>query len=123
MMQEQVWSHDGEYFAYDSLGELLDNYGDDISYGSSVYVGDKVDAYKDSLHLVDADDVVEMISERTWDNFGECAEDYPNVGKEALEELNNMLKGWIEKHCKPSFYWIKNVREYVVTEEDIKNAN
>jgi hypothetical protein len=123
MTQEQTWSLDGEYFAYDSLEELLDNYGDAISYGSTVYVGDKVDASKDTLRLVDADDIIDMMSERAWDNFGECAEDYPIVSEEARQELNDMLKGWTEKHCKPSFYWIKNVREYVVTEEDVKNAN
>lgn len=117
MNEQVVWSNDDEYFIYDSLQELLSQ-EEGVGVGATVSFGEKEDA--DVSTLVDADDVVEMIGERAYDNFGESAEDFPGVSLEAKQELNLLLSQWIVKNCQASFYWIRNVQSYVVTEEDIK---
>lgn len=117
MTNQAIWSANNEDFIYDNLQELLEC-EDGVVAGSLVSVGNKEDACVNTL--VDADDIIEMLGERAWDNFGEAAEDFPDVSTEAKAELNMLLQQWIDKHCRASFYWIRNVRDYVVTEEDIK---
>ena len=116
-MQELIYSADGEDFQYESVQEILDNY-EDLVAGDLIHVAEKHDA--DVTTLVDADDITEMLGERAWDNFGECAEDFPDVSKEAKMELNMLLSGWITKNCKVNFWWVRNVKTYVITEEDMK---
>jgi hypothetical protein len=113
----ECWSSDEENFLYDSLGELLD--AEEIEVGQTVYVGEQSDA--SAYCLVDADDIVEMFNERAYDNFGECAEDWPDVTKEAKAELSTFLAAWIERHSPQKFYRVVNVKKYTVTAEDLKS--
>jgi hypothetical protein len=39
--------------------------------------------------------------------------------KEAKAELNELLSQWARKHCVPTFYIIKDQREYTIAAEDI----
>lgn len=114
---QECWSIDNECFNAVCLGELVDSNSDDIVVGTVVYKGDAVSA--DISSLLSAEDIVEMLSERAYDEYGEAAEDYPDVSKEEMAELDKLLQGWIEKCCKPTFYSVRNVKEYVITEEDL----
>lgn len=113
---DQVWSRDEEYFNFSDLGELLDTY-DDLEVGQVVYVGDKVP--QDPSSWFDADDLVEELGNHAYDTCGECAEDWPDVTREAKAEFDAFLAAWIEKHCPVSFYSVTNVRPYTLTEEDL----
>lgn len=116
----EYWSRDEENFSYGSLQELLGTH-DDIEAGDTVYHGEGI--AHDPAEWVGADDVTEQLSCRAYDACGEFAEDYPEVSREAKAELDELLAAWVRKHCTPTFYAIKNVREYEVTAEDIAEAN
>jgi hypothetical protein len=114
---EECWSHDGETFDCQSLGELLDNHGDELAPGDTVYVGT---AHRPPLEkLIYVDDVLEPMGERAYEIVGEHAEDYPEVSQEAKGELLALLLGWARKHAMPNFWTVRGVREYVLSEEDL----
>jgi len=117
MSNNECWSRDGEEFRYDSLGDLLDNWGEELKPGDIVHVGTAKRPTAD--YLCDAEDVLETIGVRGHDIGGEYADDFPSVDDAAKAELNGLLSAWITKHLLPtSFYQVLNVREYVLTEED-----
>lgn len=118
MTQEikECWSVDEENFRYDSLQDLLDS-NDELQAGDVVYVGNA--KHPKPEQLCDADDIIEMMKDRAWDIVGEYAEDYPEVSDEAHKELDDFIKSWIMKHCPPDFYTVTDVREYILTKEDL----
>ncbi len=115
---QECWSIDEECFNADSLNELLDNHADEIVVGTVVYKGDAIQP--DITKLVSADDIVELLSERAWDEYGEGTEGFPYVTGEEVAVLDRLLQGWIGKYCRnPVIYGVENVKEYVITEEDL----
>ena len=116
-MSEKAWSIDEEGFNYSDLGDLIDNNRDELTVGQKVWFGDAVPPkYK---HLCDADDIIEMMGERAYDYVSEHADNFPNVSKEAIDELDLLLLGWQEKHCPITFYIVENIKEYIITDEDL----
>lgn len=116
MSTKVVWSHDQETFNAESLGELLDTYGDEMEPGRTVWFGNAV---KPSTDFVEARDVLEQIADRAYDVGGEHAEGFPNITDEAEAELSAFLIAWQAKHCQPAFYTVEDVQEYRVTAEDL----
>lgn len=90
----------------------------DLTVGDVVFVGEV--APIPTKHLCDADDVIDLMGERAYDEVGEYADGYPDVPSEAKAELDALLAGWIEKHAKPTFYSVINVREHVITAADME---
>lgn len=113
---DECWSRDNEWFGCTSLGELIDE-NDDLEVGQTVFVADSEPA--DTSSLIDAEDVIEMLRARAYDNYGESAEDWPDVSPEQKKELDDMLKGWIENSAPARFWRVTNAREYVLTAEDL----
>jgi hypothetical protein len=72
--------------------------------------------------LIDSDDVIVQMGDRADDIAGEYADGYPDVSAEDKAELDTLLAAWIAKSCPPTFYEVKNVRAYVITEQDIAGA-
>lgn len=120
--KRQAWAKDEEWFDSDSLGELIDNHAasDEFEPGRVVFFGDVVDIKLGNL--CDADDVIDMMGDRAYDECGEAADCYPDVTQEAKDELNALLAAWMEKHAKPTFYRVVNVRQYTLTAEDLAAA-
>lgn len=114
---DECWSLDGEHFQYDSIEDLIDC-NDHLGAGDEVYRGEQV--YTDPAIWVDADDVIENLSCRASDVAGEYADDYPDISEEAKAELQTLLEEWARKHAQPSFYLVKKVTEYTLTEEDLE---
>ncbi|CAK0530542.1 gp45 [Burkholderia pseudomallei] len=112
-----VWSKDSEFFSCDALDELLDMH-DELAVGDVVFYGDV--APIPTERLCDADDVIDMIGDRAYDEVGEAADGYPDIAPEAKAELETLLSGWIEKHAKPTFYSVVNVSEHVITAADVE---
>lgn len=111
------WSADEEEFCYDTLHELLAS-NDDLVIGDPVYVGDAITP--DPATYIDADTVLEHMSECASDDCGEYAEDFPDVTPEAKESLNGFLKGWARKHCTPvGFYKVEKVQQHILTADDL----
>lgn len=114
-MTKECWSDDNESFCYESLGELVDN--TELEVGQIVY---KADAIRpDVSFMIDSDDIVTMLNERACDEYGDYAEDFPNVSDDALKELDYFLQHWINRNCDGTFYKVQNVVEYVITSEDL----
>jgi hypothetical protein len=116
--KNECWSLNGEDNWQDiELSEFFSNHEGDIEVGQKIYVGEA--EYPKPHQLFDTDDIVDLISERAYEIGGEFAEDFPDVKKEAIDELHEFLEKWIEKHCEINFYKVKNVREYVLTQDDL----
>ena len=115
----ECWSVSDEGFSHDSLAELLDNHPE-LEAGSRVFVGEA--AHPALNRLIDSDDVIVQMGDRADDIAGEYADGYPDVSAEDKAELDALLAAWIEKACPPTFYEVKNVRAYVITEQDISGA-
>ena len=114
------WSRDEENYSCDSLQELLSTH-DDLEDGDVVYFGEGNPP--DPGMWICAEDVIEQLACRADDECGEFAEDYPDVSPDAQKELDDLLETWARKHCQPTFYVIRNAKEYVITAEDIAEAN
>ncbi|AFI66762.1 gp45 [Burkholderia pseudomallei 1026b] len=91
---------------------------DELAVGDVVFYGD-VEPIP-IVRLCDANDVIDMIGDRAYDEVGEAADGYPDIAPEAKAELETLLSGWIEKHAKPTFYSVVNVSEYVITAADVE---
>lgn len=126
MENEIVWATDGEAFTSSSKEEAIDNlYFDNPSdlLGETLYYGN---ATKPNVSiLVDADDVIEMLGERAYDNYGEWAETFPDLSKNdikdkaAIDALDAYLKAWITENCPVNFWTVENVQKYTITQEDV----
>ena len=114
------WSDNEEDWNCCCLSDLLDG-NDELKAGDTVYFGTVVTP--PATAFISADDVLEMMGERAYDNFGEHAKDFPCVTAEAKAELEAMLSDWVNRHCHTTFCRITDVTEYVLTEEDIQDAN
>ncbi|WP_303698616.1 hypothetical protein [Pseudomonas aeruginosa] len=112
----ECWSANDEDFNCVSLADLL-NENEDLKPGDTVY---RAQAIKpDPTGYVHARDVIELLVERAWDDGGEYAEGWPDIGKEEEEELNQLLESWIRKHCPTTTWWrVKDSTPYVLTESD-----
>jgi hypothetical protein len=111
------WSTDEENFNYESLEEAInDLYKPEV--GHIVYSGEQKD-FTPKLHW-SIEHLLEHLGEQGYDEVGEHVGDWPDASKEAVKQLENYLKRWIKRHCPPKFYGVKNVKKYVITEEDLK---
>ena len=119
-----VWSRDGERFDEDGLQELIASH--DLQVGDVVSRGEKI-AHDPTewVHSMDiANDILERLSERSYDECGEFAEDYPNKpSNEALDELDAFLDAWLPKHFQPSFWGVVNMADYTITQADVDEVN
>ena len=115
-VHDETWSANDEMFNCDSLNELL-NENDELAVGDTVWKGEKFPV--NITGYVDAGDIIEMLSERAYDDVGEASEDWPDVSAEARQELDALLSAWVSKHCTATFYRVRNVVEYKITAEDL----
>lgn len=118
MSNTQVYSTDDEWFTYDELAAIIcDN---DLKAGDVIYTGESEPVK--TLKLFDADDLVDMLADRMYDEVGECADGWPFTTKEINKEVNDELQKIIDKHFPQNFYRVVNVRQYEITDEDVKDA-
>jgi hypothetical protein len=52
----------------------------------------------------DADDIIEMMRNRAWDDADDAVEEFPDVGEDATAELEAMLCAWAREHCVVTFW-------------------
>jgi hypothetical protein len=60
--------------------------------------------------------ILDYMSDNAYDEIGEWSEDWPKVSKEAVAELDAMVKdvvdSWADKHnCQPTFYKAVNTKD------------
>jgi hypothetical protein len=119
MSELKAWSTNNEDFNYGSLEDLIDSNSSELAVGQTIYVGDgRQPKYSE---FCDANDVIELMQNRGYEIGGEYADSFmDDVSAEAKQELNDLLKSWMEKHVTVNFYTVHDVREYVLTEEDLQ---
>lgn len=118
-MTNKCWSFDEESYSYDTLGDLIEANADEIKVGSIVYVADKIKP--DVRRYVDAHAVIEGMQERYYDDCGIDDEPatWPDVSMHDMSELEKMIAEFVERVSPPSFWIVRDVKEYVVTAEDL----
>jgi hypothetical protein len=120
-----AWTHDrrAETWRHESLGELIEYGYSGVGVGSVVFVADKC-CPSASRFMVDADHVIDEIACAASDDGGDYADDYVfGISDEAKAELEVLLTAWAEKHLPAPTWWLcENVREYVITQADIDDA-
>ena len=117
-----AWAYDGENFYYDSLQEAMEAYGDigELEVGQIFHFAEVVES---GTNWVRADDIIEMIGERAYDVGGEHADDFPRVTAAAQLELATFLESWQANHCVPTFWYVRNEKEYALTAGDLGSAS
>lgn len=117
-MKEMLWcySFDGSNFKSDTFASMelaiedaKKEADDDID---TIYVG-QCETHHNERFFPDADIITEHMCVNAEDVGGDFANDYPDVTKEAEEELtqslHKLLKEWCIKHdVSPSFYSVIN---------------
>ena len=114
---EQVWSNNGEEFSFDSLPELIED--SEAALGETVYVGTKRPFTASCF--IRADEVIEMMGERAFDEAGEFSDGFPNTTNSAHEQLDHLLKAWADHHGSVGFFLVEDVQEHVLTESDMES--
>jgi len=106
------WSSDGERFDEDLSTILLE-----AEIGDTIYQA--VSEIPKVIRYVDAQCILEQISERVYEEHGEYSEDYLlDVSKTHMEELEKIVADWLEEKYPPTFYRVSNITERLVTAED-----
>ena len=119
MGELEAWSTNNEDFNYQSLEDLINSNSGELEVGQTVYVGN---GRKPKIsEFCDADDVIELIQNRVYELGDDDAGELMNeISPEAEIELGELLKSWMEKHVTINFYTVHDVREYVLTENDLQ---
>lgn len=119
-----VWSADAENFQYDSLGELIEALRweyDEVEAGIKVCYGEAVVPSAQDLFCVDY--LLDILKEQAYEIAGEHAEEFPGCTIDAKKRLKNYIGRWIDKHCKINFWKVDNVKDYIVTEGDLRRID
>jgi hypothetical protein len=69
--------------------------------------------YAASWSAPDGDDAVEHLANQAMDEYGECAEEWPDATKEQRAELGELIgdvvEAWMKRHgLEPTFYGISD---------------
>lgn len=115
---DECWSTNEEEYRWESLSELIEE-NEDIKAGDTIYQGTP-DRPNPAGYIYDAGDCLEKMAEQAYDDIGEFAEDYPDPSDESKSLLDSLLKAWAREHCRPHFYKVANVREYVIQPADME---
>lgn len=120
MSELEAWSTNNEDFRYSSLEDLIDSNSGELAVGQTIYVGE---GRRPKLsEFCDANDVIEQMQNRGYDIGDEYADGFmDDISPDAKTELDGFLKSWMEKHVTINFYTVHDVREYVLTEEDLQD--
>lgn len=117
--QDKCYSINEEEYCYDNLSDALValEENDGFVAGAVIHEGD---AHKEPpSHYFDIDRLFEDMGERACDECGEWAEDFPDVSKEKVKELEKLIADWLDANIAVNFYTVKNVQPIVITEEMI----
>lgn len=118
----EVWgANDCDPFTTYSLSELIED--QDLKIGDTAYVGMRSEPLHGSTYCTGAyNAVTEQMQAAAEGDVGELADEYPDVTPAQGALLEIFIDAWADAYCKPSFYLVENVREYVITVDDMEEA-
>lgn len=106
-----------EMFHCESLAELNSETDDGLKVGDVITRGTQ--RAPTAFDLIDADNIIDGMTDRAWDFCGEAADLGVNVSDEGKAELQTLLQAWFDKHVTASFYQVTNQEQYTITQEDV----
>jgi len=118
---DTAYSTDDEDFRYQEPDEAIDALeGDGRLMEGAVYYEIDTEAV-DLAAFMDAEMILENAEDQLYGEVGEAAEDAYAASKEAVAELNALLKAWVAKHLAGTNVWrcVGKSREVYVTAEDV----
>ena len=111
----------GELFrgSFDTIEQAIKNTinDEDLKVGDHFDLGE-IQSYE---YNFDADDVIETLAERAYDEVGEAGEDWlASLPEDIVADLNTgldeLINHWLDKHSlKPDFFIVREVETYEVT--------
>lgn len=117
-----AWSISGDIFhgdngsIEDALHEAIDE--ESLEVGDGLEIGEIV---THTAHdFVNAADIIYNINECAYESMPEDFEWLEDLSKEKINELGKLIGDFLQKECPPRFFTVKNTKEYVVTEEHMK---
>ena len=124
---DKCYSINEEEFNLDGIGEVIDalesnTFGDENIVGRKYWEADAIPyTHSDILCGWRLHYFLENCDEALGDEIMDFESLYADVGKEAKEELQEILIQWAEKHVDVSrYYKIRNVVENTITLEDLQ---
>ena len=118
----RVYSLDDENFNFSSLDEVFDDLKSEglLRVGQVYYSADSETF--NPLKYIKVDNILENLDERMYDDLGECYNyDMSCASVAAKEELEALMKDWVEKHIKMNYWTTKGESvECTVEEGDLE---
>lgn len=113
-----VFSIDGKYYWKEGLYEVFDELYDEykLSAGVTYYIGDAV--FPKASEFFDINKFINMLTENA-DDYDELSYTYPEISPTKQDELDSLIKTWLDNNVTVYFYDVENVREVNVTQDDI----
>lgn len=118
MQNEIYWSIDNSNFSYYDIDDLL-NSNDHLIPGDVIFFGYKSNTYPSQFF--DVHNLIEDMGNSAYDEFDELADDFPNMSKEKIKELNSLISNWLDHNVHINFFKIVNSEKYIITEQDVSN--
>lgn len=117
-----LYSKDNEDFPFNSLDDLFDELSSEgeLEVGRKYYSVVATDILPEDYICVDS--ILERIDEEIYEDTGECYDnDFSNTSREAKDALKILIVGWANKHVALNYWKFdnKNIKEHVITEDDI----
>lgn len=114
-LEGKCWSLNREDWEEDLENIFNDN---ELKVGDIIFEG--VSKRTNAISLVNHTDILDMLDERAYDEGGEYAENWINPSKEDCKDLDAFLHQWYQKTFGTSkYYVVSDIKEYVITQEDI----
>lgn len=122
-LTELRYSLDEENYCYDDLAEALCRLDDDgnLVEGAVVYEGDALSPT--ASYFFSMDRLTEDLGERAYDECGEWAEDFPDTKTVKWNELEAIIKAWLDANVAVHFWTVTASRKIEVTAEMIAEHN
>lgn len=123
-MSGKCYSLNDEDFNHDELGDLIAGM-DDPKVGDVYWEADcRTVTSADAVGNVDH--ILEEMDQCMYEELGEVfGNDFSEAPQEAKDELNTLLKAWVEKHINLGRYWKieGKSRECKLTAEDLEGGD
>lgn len=116
-MSSKCYSRNGEEFNHTELSDLLEEMAGDGDLNEGAEYWEAEARHMEAADFFDAETVIENAAERAYEEGGDYAEDFGDVSKEAVAELDALLTAWANKHCSVNFYTVHAPKKMAVTAE------
>ena len=121
------WSVDEEVFrdqvssVEEAVSAAVEECGEDLQPGRVVYVGEVIPV--GAGQLINADDVIDTMRDRAYDDVGESSEDYlGSVTQAQKDELHALIVAWADRVEEPGFWRVGKVVKHIVTAENLDHS-